>query len=187
MIKPFHVALVASALLAGSAGYVAQRHFARETVATPKIQTTTVTPVAATTLDWAFADLAGEQVALERWRGRLLVVNFWATWCPPCLREIPAFIELQDRYADRGLQFVGIALDQTEAVAPFVADKSMNYPVLVGNEDVVRFMQALGNSIGGLPYTAVIGSDGEVLATHQGEWEAEAAETALLGFLSRGG
>lgn len=184
MIKPFHVALVALALLAGSAGYVAQRQLTREKVATPEVETTTATPVGATTLDWAFANLAGEPVALNRWRGRLLVVNFWATWCPPCLREIPVFIALQDRYGDRGLQFVGIALDQAQAVAPFVQEKAMNYPVLVGNEDVVRFMQTLGNSIGGLPYTAVIGDNGEILATHQGEWDAKAAESALLGFLS---
>ncbi len=184
MIKPLHVALVACALLAGSGGYVAQRYFAREAVATPALDTVRAAPDASTALDWAFSDLAGERVALERWRGRLLVVNFWATWCPPCLREIPAFIALQDRYADRGLQFVGIALDQSEAVTPFVADKSINYPVLIGNEDVVRFMQSLGNGIGGLPYTAVIGADGAVLATHQGEWQAEAAETALRGFLS---
>ena len=69
-------------------------------------------------------------------------------------------------------------------MAPFVTDQAMNYPVLIGEDDVVRFMQSLGNDIGGLPYTAVIGADGNVLLTHQGEWPAEAAENALITFLS---
>ncbi len=185
MIKPFHIALLALALLAGSSGYVTHQYLSRTASATPEPKATVVAAGAATMpLEWSFTDLHGRRIALERWRGRLLVVNFWATWCPPCLREIPAFIDLQVRYGDRGLQFVGIALDQSEAVAPFVTDQAMNYPVLIGEDDVVRFMQSLGNDIGGLPYTAVIGADGNVLLTHQGEWPAEAAENALITFLS---
>lgn len=190
MIRPLHVALVALALLSGSAGFVAHRALSGPVAPAPvtlepaSAARSPDTPPGDGTLDWAFSDLGGESVSLERWRGRLLVVNFWATWCPPCLREIPAFVDLQARYGDRGVQFVGIALDHPEVVAPFVAEKGMNYPVLVGNDDVVRYMQALGNAIGGLPYTAVISPAGEVLETHQGEWESAAAEAVLAALLA---
>ena len=177
-MKPAHIGFVALALLAGSAGYAVHRHVAGS-AAPPELIADERPATPAETLDWSFADLEGKHQTLAQWRGQVLVLNFWATWCPPCLREIPVFIDLQRRYADRGLQLVGIALDQAEAVRPFVTEKAVNYPVLTGDEDVVRFMQTLGNTIGGLPYTAVIGRDGQLVATHQGEWEAESAETAV--------
>lgn len=186
-MRPYTLILVALAMLAGSAGYVTHRVMTPPATAAPVV-VGAAAPAAAPAdpgapLDWSFTDLDGVPVPLERWRGRLLVVNFWATWCPPCLREIPAFVDLQARLGDRGLQFVGIALDQPEAVAPFVAEKGMNYPVLVGSDDVIRYMQTLGNTIGGLPYTAVISVDGELLKTHQGEWEAAAAGRELEAYL----
>lgn len=185
-MKAQALALTAVALLAGTAGYVVHRQSLPERpVELPAPVGGAVaagSPV--TPLDWSFADLDGRATPLANWRGKLLVVNFWATWCPPCLREIPAFMDLQARHAERGLQFIGIALDEPAAVAPFVAEKDVNYPVLVGNEVVVRFMQALGNEIGGLPYTAVLSPDGQVLETHQGEWEAAAAAAAIEAHLS---
>ncbi|MEQ8496997.1 MAG: TlpA disulfide reductase family protein, partial [Gammaproteobacteria bacterium] len=108
---------------------------------------------------------------------------FWATWCPPCLREIPAFVALQQEHREDGLQFIGIALDEPAPVADFTAEKGINYPVLVGSNEVVRLMQALGNAIGGLPYTVVLDASGEVVLTHQGEWAAEEAAAALGEFL----
>ena len=95
----------------------------------------------------------------------------------------PAFIALQQQYADQGLQFVGIALDQAPAVSTFVAEKGVNYPVVIGDDDVLRLMQHLGNQIGGLPYTAVLTGDGQVRYTHQGEWAADEAEELLLSFM----
>ena len=183
MVRPLHVGLAACALLAGSVGYVVERHISSSALEKATERPETVISEPETLLDWSFLDLHGDSISLERWRGKLLVVNFWATWCPPCLREIPAFIELQRRYAADGVQFVGIALDQTEAVASFASEKVMNYPVLVGHDDVIRFMQSLGNGIGGLPYTAVIDVNGELLTTHQGEWELDVAERALLSYM----
>jgi thiol-disulfide isomerase/thioredoxin len=184
-VKPAHLGFVALALLAGSAGYVA-REYAVRSAAPPAPPITAPSPPAPGAAArpeavhaWSFADVDGAPQSLGQWRGRLLVLNFWATWCPPCLREIPAFIDLQQRYGAQGLQFVGIALDQPEAVRPFVVERGVNYPVLVGDQNVVRLMQSLGNAIGALPFTAVIGRDGEVLATHQGEWEAAEAEREL--------
>ena len=132
-----------------------------------------------------FADLAGAPQRLDQWRGRLVVLNFWATWCPPCVKELPAFVRLQRQFGAQGLQFVGIALDGREEVAKFVAEHGIDFPILAGEEDVARYMQRLGNKIGALPYTVVVAPDGAVLHTHQGEWpEADAArviEAALAG------
>lgn len=128
-------------------------------------------------------DLSGDEHRLADWRGRLRVVNFWATWCPPCVTEIPAFVKLQEGLGEQGLQFIGVALDDPEPVRDFVRERGVNYPVLVGENDVMALMQGFGNAIGGLPYTVVIGPDDRMLLTHQGEWPLEDARDALTGLL----
>ena len=192
-MKPVYVGLVALALLAATAGFVMHQHLSRVELqrrealsSTPAGAQPTVEPAApAAVFDWSFADLAGKSQPLAQWRGQLVVLNFWATWCPPCLKEIPAFVDLQQRLGARGLQFVGIALDQVEAVKPFVADHGLNYPILFGDQDVARMMTSLGNQIGGLPYTVVVGRDGKVLTVHQGEWPADEAAKSLEAALSQ--
>jgi len=180
-MRPQHLALIALALLAGSTGYVAQRWLSRPSP--PALAAAEVDNAAsadpARLLDWSFATPAGGREALSTWAGKIIVVNFWATWCPPCLREIPAFVELQTALATDGVQFVGIALDQAEPVQAFVDDKGVNYPVLIGDQDVARFMVRLGNTIGALPYTVVLDRNGDVVASHQGEWDAEVADATL--------
>jgi thiol-disulfide isomerase/thioredoxin len=127
-------------------------------------------------LSAVIADLAGQPQRVDQWQGKLVVLNFWATWCPPCVKELPAFVRLQRKYGPQGLQFVGIALDGREEVANFVAAHGVDFPVLVGEEDVARYMQRLGNTIGALPYTVVVTPDGTIHHTQQGEWpEADAA------------
>lgn len=175
--------LVALALmLAGASGYAGYRlsGWHAEPAETPAAR------LAAPGLETAvFADLEGRPRQLAEWKDKLLVVNFWATWCPPCLTEIPGFVELQDRLGERGLQFVGVALDEPAAVAAFVAEHRVNYPVLVGQDEVARYMQALGNTIGALPFTAVLDADGRALHHEQGEWEAAEAEAVLGPMLDR--
>ncbi len=122
---------------------------------------------------WSFGDLSGRERHMSEWAGNLIVVNFWATWCPPCRKEIPGFITLQERYAGDRVQFIGIALDRTEAVRDYAEEAGINYPLLIGEETVAWYMRALGNTIGALPFSAVISRDGRVLATHHGEWAAE--------------
>lgn len=185
-MRPRHLVLIALALLAGSAGYVTQHWLQRDggrddeaSVDAAEFATAPRTAEPERPLDWSFSSPDGEQQALADWAGKLVVINFWATWCPPCLREIPAFVELQQELGDAGVQFIGIALDQAEPVKNFVADKGVNYPVLIGDQDVARFMVFLGNEIGALPYTVVLDRAGEVILRHQGEWEAAAAGTAL--------
>jgi len=176
------VAFAAVALLAGTAGYLTHRASTRAPVPTLSAPAPAPAPAptaSANPLATTFADLAGAQRALDSWPARFVVVNFWATWCPPCLKEIPAFMALQDTLGERGVQFIGVALDEAAAVAPFVAERKLNYPVLVGDDDVARFMQSLGNDLGALPYTVVLDDSGAVLHAHQGEWLAEDVTSTL--------
>ena len=114
------------------------------------------------------SDPAGKPQPLTQWQGKVLVVNFWATWCPPCLKEIPEFIRLQDRYGPRGVQFVGIAIDDTARVLGFMAQTGMNYPVLMAEREGIDLARAAGNRLGGLPYTVVIDRQGRAAQVELG-------------------
>jgi thiol-disulfide isomerase/thioredoxin len=110
----------------------------------------------------------GGAPTLEQWRGRVLVVNFWATWCAPCREEIPVFVRLQERYGARGLQFVGIAFDQPDKVAEFASEFRVNYPLLLGGLDTMDLLRDAGNRAGVLPYTLVIDRQGKVVSRQPG-------------------
>ncbi len=101
-------------------------------------------------------DLEGRDQDLSQWQGKVLVLNFWAPWCPPCRREIPGFIRLQDRYASQGVQFVGVALDEVGPVRAYTAGAGINYPILLGGPGGALLGRAAGNVQGGLPYTLVL-------------------------------
>lgn len=108
------------------------------------------------------ADLQGSTQTLEQWRGRVLVVNFWATWCTPCREEIPVFVRMQKRYGAQGLQFVGIAIDQPDKVAEFAREFRINYPVLLGGLETMELLQLSGYRSGVLPFTLVIDRSGNI-------------------------
>jgi len=117
--------------------------------------------------------------SLEQWRGKVLVVNFWATWCAPCREEIPGFIKFQDRYRARGVQFVGIAIDQKERVGPYAGEIGINYPVLVGGLETMEFARQVGNRRGVLPFTLVLDRTGKVATTEIGILRPEKLEILL--------
>jgi thiol-disulfide isomerase/thioredoxin len=124
-------------------------------------------------------DPAGVRHGIAEWDGKLLVMNFWATWCPPCLHEIPMFIALQERYGDRGVQFLGVAIDDGDKVRAFAEEIGLNYPTLHGQLDAIEVMTAYGNKSGGLPYTVVISRAGAIVARHPGVLD-EAAAVKLI-------
>lgn len=115
-----------------------------------------------------FPDLAGKEQPLKQWQGKVVVLNFWAPWCPPCREEIPDFITLQDKYRERGVIFVGVAIDDAQNVQSFVDETGINYPVLLGGMKGVDLSSKVGNRMGGLPYTAVIDRSGKIVATRVG-------------------
>jgi|GraSoiStandDraft_15_1057317.scaffolds.fasta_scaffold00745_6 thiol-disulfide isomerase/thioredoxin len=132
-------------------------HMARRSgrLPTPRITRSTVAP------DFSLESLEGKTMRLSDFRGKAVLLNFWATWCGPCKIEMPWFVELQQKYGSQGLQVVGVAMDDAskEDIAKFAKEMGVNYPVLIGKE-------AVGDSYGGipaLPETFFIGRDGKVV------------------------
>jgi len=113
-------------------------------------------------------DLAGREQPLAQWRGKVVVVNFWATWCGPCREEMPHFVRTQAAQGANGLQFVGIAVDQAPKVREFAGQLGINYPLLIGGYGAIELSKTLGNSVGALPFTIIIDRHGEVAWSHLG-------------------
>lgn len=107
-------------------------------------------------------DAAGKNQPLSQWKGQVLVVNFWATWCPPCRKEMPAFSAISEKYAGKGVQFVGISIDTDENVRKFQAATPVAYPLVVAPPSVVSLSEELGNSAQALPFTLIIDRRGGV-------------------------
>jgi len=126
-----------------------------------------------------FPDLGGKVRHLEEWRDRVLVCNFWATWCAPCREEIPLLIETRARYASSGVEIVGIAIDNADKVRQFAEFMRISYPVLVAEADGLDLMRRLGNSGGGLPYTVIADRRGNLVRRKLGALKGPELEEAL--------
>lgn len=111
----------------------------------------------------SFPDLEGKTRKLSEWRGRVLVCNFWATWCAPCREEIPLLVELRERRFPKGVEVVGIAIDNAAKVSQFRSSFKIPYPLLLAEGDGLDLMRQLGNENGGLPYTVVADRQGKIV------------------------
>jgi thiol-disulfide isomerase/thioredoxin len=119
--------------------------------------------------EFTLKNLKGEPVAMSHWQGKAVVVNFWATWCGPCQREIPLLNRMAAEYGPKGLHIVGIAVDFAEDVQKFVAKTPLDYPTLVGEEDGAAAATAFGIESLAFPFTAFTDKQGRVLSVHLGE------------------
>ena len=124
----------------------------------------------------SLSDPSGKSQTMSQWRGKVLVVNFWATWCAPCREEIPALIRAQHKYASNGVQFVGIAIDNVSKVRDYAEEMRIDYVLLIGGMETLGVTEDLGNRAGVLPFTVVLDRAGKVVYVHAG-----ALTEALLG------
>ena len=164
----YGIPLALAALAAGI--WLAQARYAPQSPAT-----------AAVTALWQlrFPDAEGHEQPLSQWRGQVVVLNFWASWCAPCREEIPDFIALRTQHRANGVEFVGIAIDTSANVAQFLQRMSVNYPILIGEGAAHNLARRLGNPSGALPYTIVLDRDGQVVLRHLGRLPRATLEQTL--------
>jgi thiol-disulfide isomerase/thioredoxin len=113
-------------------------------------------------------DTQGREQALAQWRGKVIVVNFWATWCEPCREEMPEFVQAQRELGGKGVQFVGIAIDELDKVSRFEKTLDLNYPVVIGGYGAIELSKTLGNRLAALPFTVIVDRHGNVAHTQLG-------------------
>jgi peroxiredoxin len=127
--------------------------------------------------EWELKDINGKVIKLSDFKGKVVILDFWATWCPPCRAEIPSFVELQDAYKNKGVQIIGISLDQDGAAVlkPFIEKNKINYPIVIGTPKVT----ADYGGVEGIPTTFIIDKTGKIVAKHVGLTEKSEFEKEI--------
>ena len=184
-------AYVAVAAIAAAAGFLVYRyavmpHAAME-VTTGPIETREITPAPGaaddalpeTLPDFTLGDLAGKPTSIRSWPGKSMIVNFWATWCGPCRREIPLLRELQKQHGAEGFQIVGVAVDIREDVIKYAQEIGIDYPILVGEQDGLDAVNKFGQGSIGFPFTVFTDNQGRIVLFHLGEIHKEQADVLL--------
>jgi len=128
---------------------------------------------------FSLVDSRGQRRSIAEWDGHPLLVNFWATWCEPCQREIPLLNTLREQGAPPGLEVIGIAVDRPESVIAYLAQHAVQYPILIGEQEGLDVASAFGIETIGFPITAFIDGRGEILTVHLGELKPPEAERVL--------
>ncbi len=132
--------------------------------------------------DFVLPQLNGTPLRLSAYRGKVVLLDFWATWCDPCRAETPHFVELQQKHADRGLQVIGVSMDDTsDPVRDFYQQFHMNYPVVMGD---AKTGEAYGGVLG-LPIIFLLDRDGRIVAKHMGSTKAQTFEQEITALLSK--
>lgn len=124
-------------------------------------------------------DSAGKQRKMSEWQGKVLVLNFWATWCPPCVSEMPELVALQNDFVSKNVQVVGIGIDSPSNIRKFAEKHQITYPLLLGGLEGTELSKQFGNQSGGLPFTLLIGADGSVRKSYMGRLDMEQVRADL--------
>lgn len=168
--------------LAASAGY----YFGRpQPIVSPPPEAAPTAGAPARLLALTLPDLEGKPQSLTQWKGKVLVANFWATWCPPCKEEMPEFSRINSEYASNGVQFVGISIDSAEKVAAFQKEFPVSYPLLIGNLETLQLSSDLGNRAKALPFTVILRADGSIQQVKLGKFATSDLEKAIQAALRR--
>ncbi len=115
----------------------------------------------------------GKSIDTDKWRGKVLVVNFWASWCPPCVEEMPTLDKLQQEFKAQNVLFVGIGIDSPSNIREFLAKTPVSYPIVIGGMEGSNLSKQMGNSQGALPYTIIINSQGKATSSKLGKISEE--------------
>ena len=133
--------------------------------------------------DFRFTDQHGEERRLSDWDGKVRVVNFWATWCPPCVHEIPMLISVQESFRTQGVQLVGVAVDDPDEAFAMATELGMNYPTMADAYRTLDLLRAYGNRAGALPFTAFVDPKGTIRDRHTGALTLEQTREQIRALL----
>ena len=183
---PFPLLVVILMLLAGATGYLMQQNMQTDSVSEAEDAPVGINPLSSDMLflglprpDFTLPDLDGNPRSISEWDGKIIVLNFWATWCPPCREELPTFVELQEKYGDQGLQFIGVAVDAPENVRDFMNTIPLNYPNLVDEMQAMKIAAQYGNNLGALPFTVIIDREKRIAFTRKGDIKPDEARKLI--------
>jgi len=154
------IVVLIAIIAAGSGLYISHRH------ASSSSPQNLPTQALAALLEQTLPDASGKPQPLSQWKGKPLLINFWATWCPPCVKEMPELAALQTEVAP--LQIIGIGVDSQENIAQFAEKMHINYPLYVAGTAATDLMRQFGNQAGGLPFTILVGLDGKLKKVYLG-------------------
>lgn len=129
--------------------------------------------------DYELPDVDGKIHRPGEWDGKVVLVNFWATWCPPCRKEMPGFVRMKSKYATQGFDIVGIAIDQPTAVAAFAKEMHINYTLLHGQANASQVSREYGDVAGALPYSVLLDREGKIRFSKAGELTEKELEKQL--------